>query len=151
MVSLVQMVRIVPDAAVRGRHISLTHFYPWMAETFGLGEIDRFTMLSGIAHDPIQRDGMRVRCHMMLQRSPLRAFFHSTPLLCYVVFHAFRRHRTRIRVSANAFSLTYIDVTFGFTVVGCQASSCNSCESSGKHSNSRRNTRNHILTRPFFC
>ncbi|KAI8997523.1 L-aminoadipate-semialdehyde dehydrogenase [Pilobolus umbonatus] len=41
---------------VRGRHFSLTHYYPWMAETFGLSENDRFTMLSGIAHDPIQRD-----------------------------------------------------------------------------------------------
>jgi L-aminoadipate-semialdehyde dehydrogenase len=41
---------------VRGRHYSLTHFYPWMAEKFGLSERDRFTMLSGIAHDPIQRD-----------------------------------------------------------------------------------------------
>eukprot|EP00051_Salpingoeca_urceolata_P007651 m.99362 g.99362 ORF g.99362 m.99362 type:complete len:1315 (-) comp15332_c1_seq1:111-4055(-) len=42
--------------AVRGRHISLTHFYPWMATEFGMGEHDRFSMLSGIAHDPIQRD-----------------------------------------------------------------------------------------------
>lgn len=42
--------------AVRGRHISLTHFYPWMMQEFGLNETDRFTMLSGIAHDPIQRD-----------------------------------------------------------------------------------------------
>ena len=41
---------------VRGRHISYTHFYPWMAEEFGLGEHDRFSLLSGIAHDPIQRD-----------------------------------------------------------------------------------------------
>ncbi|KAJ2892656.1 large subunit of alpha-aminoadipate reductase, partial [Coemansia aciculifera] len=41
---------------VRGRHYSLTHFYPWMGQEFGLGEGDRFTMLSGIAHDPIQRD-----------------------------------------------------------------------------------------------
>ncbi|RKP08944.1 hypothetical protein THASP1DRAFT_34517 [Thamnocephalis sphaerospora] len=41
---------------VRGRHYSLTHFYPWMAEEFGLDETARFTMLSGIAHDPIQRD-----------------------------------------------------------------------------------------------
>ncbi len=29
----------------RGRAISLTHFYPWMAEEFGLSEADRFTML----------------------------------------------------------------------------------------------------------
>ncbi|KAJ2799063.1 large subunit of alpha-aminoadipate reductase [Coemansia guatemalensis] len=41
---------------VRGRHYSLTHFAPWMASEFGLGADDRFTMLSGIAHDPIQRD-----------------------------------------------------------------------------------------------
>ena len=27
-----------------------------MAERFNLSENDRFTMLSGIAHDPIQRD-----------------------------------------------------------------------------------------------
>ncbi|KAL0571240.1 large subunit of alpha-aminoadipate reductase, partial [Marasmius crinis-equi] len=41
---------------VKGRHYSLTHFFPWMGETFGLNENSRFTMLSGIAHDPIQRD-----------------------------------------------------------------------------------------------
>ncbi|KAJ3101512.1 large subunit of alpha-aminoadipate reductase [Phlyctochytrium bullatum] len=41
---------------VRGRHFSLTHFYPWMREEFGLCSEERFTMLSGIAHDPIQRD-----------------------------------------------------------------------------------------------
>ncbi|KAI9362960.1 hypothetical protein DFJ73DRAFT_811755 [Zopfochytrium polystomum] len=41
---------------VRGRHFSLTHFYPWMKEEFGMTELERFTMLSGIAHDPIQRD-----------------------------------------------------------------------------------------------
>lgn len=41
---------------VRGRHHSLTHFFPWMGERFELGAHSRFTMLSGIAHDPIQRD-----------------------------------------------------------------------------------------------
>lgn len=41
---------------VRGRHFSLTHFFPWMGQRFGLGEDSKFTMLSGIAHDPIQRD-----------------------------------------------------------------------------------------------
>jgi L-aminoadipate-semialdehyde dehydrogenase len=41
---------------VRGRHFSLTYYFPWMADTFGLSENDCFTMLSGIAHDPIQRD-----------------------------------------------------------------------------------------------
>jgi L-2-aminoadipate reductase len=42
--------------AVKGRHYSLTHFFPWMGKQFGLDEQSRFTMLSGIAHDPIQRD-----------------------------------------------------------------------------------------------
>lgn len=41
---------------VRGRHFSLTHFFPWMAQRFGMSEKEHFTMLSGIAHDPIQRD-----------------------------------------------------------------------------------------------
>ncbi|HKI02160.1 MAG TPA: amino acid adenylation domain-containing protein, partial [Thermoanaerobaculia bacterium] len=41
---------------VLGRHGPLTHFVPWMGEEFGLGEADRFTMLSGLAHDPLQRD-----------------------------------------------------------------------------------------------
>ncbi|ANB15391.1 L-aminoadipate-semialdehyde dehydrogenase [Sugiyamaella lignohabitans] len=41
---------------VKGRHFSLTYYFPWMAKTFGLSENDKFTMLSGIAHDPIQRD-----------------------------------------------------------------------------------------------
>lgn len=41
---------------VRGRHFSLAYYFPWMSQRFGLREDDRITMLSGIAHDPIQRD-----------------------------------------------------------------------------------------------
>lgn len=41
---------------VRGRHFSLSYYFPWMAKHFGLSADERFTMLSGIAHDPIQRD-----------------------------------------------------------------------------------------------
>ncbi|HEX4963096.1 MAG TPA: amino acid adenylation domain-containing protein [Thermoanaerobaculia bacterium] len=41
---------------VLGRHGPLTHFTPWQQEAFGLGEADRFTLLSGLAHDPLQRD-----------------------------------------------------------------------------------------------
>ena len=46
---------IIPKA-VAGRHFSLTKYYGWMAERFQLSSESRFTMLSGIAHDPIQRD-----------------------------------------------------------------------------------------------
>lgn len=41
---------------VLGRHYSLAYYFPWMAKRFGLSSRDKFTMLSGIAHDPIQRD-----------------------------------------------------------------------------------------------
>ncbi|KAK3705465.1 large subunit of alpha-aminoadipate reductase [Vermiconidia calcicola] len=41
---------------VKGRHFSLAYYFPWMRQRFGLSENDRFSMLSGIAHDPIQRD-----------------------------------------------------------------------------------------------
>lgn len=33
---------------VKGRHFSLTYYFPWMAKTFNLTEDDKFTMLSGI-------------------------------------------------------------------------------------------------------
>ncbi|MCJ1248720.1 large subunit of alpha-aminoadipate reductase [Trapelia coarctata] len=41
---------------VLGRHFSLTKYFSWMAETFKLNSESRFTLLSGIAHDPVQRD-----------------------------------------------------------------------------------------------
>ncbi|WP_328908281.1 amino acid adenylation domain-containing protein [Streptomyces sp. NBC_00234] len=41
---------------IRGSHGSLTHFVPWMAETFGLRDTDRYSMLSGISHDPLHRE-----------------------------------------------------------------------------------------------
>lgn len=41
---------------VLGRHYSLTRYYSWMAERFNLTSESKFTLLSGIAHDPVQRD-----------------------------------------------------------------------------------------------
>jgi amino acid adenylation domain-containing protein/non-ribosomal peptide synthase protein (TIGR01720 family) len=42
--------------AIAGRHGPLTHFVPWLAKTFQLTEDDRFSVLSGLAHDPLQRE-----------------------------------------------------------------------------------------------
>lgn len=42
--------------AVMGRHGSLTHFLKWQSAAFSVTDQDRFSMLSGLAHDPIQRD-----------------------------------------------------------------------------------------------
>ena len=47
---------------VVGRHGPLTHFVPWLAETFGLGPDDRFSMLSGLSHDPLQREVFTPLC-----------------------------------------------------------------------------------------
>ena len=41
---------------VRGRHGSLSHFQPFLERRFGIDRGDRFSMLSGLAHDPLQRD-----------------------------------------------------------------------------------------------
>jgi amino acid adenylation domain-containing protein len=41
---------------ILGKHGSLTHFLPWLKETFGLSDFDRFSMLSGLSHDPLHRD-----------------------------------------------------------------------------------------------
>ncbi|HSS52386.1 MAG TPA: amino acid adenylation domain-containing protein, partial [Thermoanaerobaculia bacterium] len=42
--------------AILGSHGALSHFLPWLCERFGLGEVERHTLLSGLAHDPLQRD-----------------------------------------------------------------------------------------------
>jgi len=39
-----------------GTHRPLSHFLEWHEATFGLGETDRFSLLSGLAHDPLLRD-----------------------------------------------------------------------------------------------
>jgi amino acid adenylation domain-containing protein len=41
---------------VLGRHIALTLFANWTQKEFAISEQDRFSMLSGLAHDPLQRD-----------------------------------------------------------------------------------------------
>jgi amino acid adenylation domain-containing protein len=41
---------------VLGRHGPLTLFTSWAAKNFGLDETDRFSLLSGLAHDPLHRD-----------------------------------------------------------------------------------------------
>jgi amino acid adenylation domain-containing protein len=42
--------------AVLGRHGPLSHFLPWQETRFELDAGDNFSMLSGLAHDPLQRD-----------------------------------------------------------------------------------------------
>ncbi len=41
---------------VKGSHRPLSHFMQWHQKTFGLCESDKFSMLSGLSHDPLLRD-----------------------------------------------------------------------------------------------
>jgi amino acid adenylation domain-containing protein len=41
---------------ILGTHAPLAHFFDWHAHTFGLAEEDRFSVLAGLAHDPLLRD-----------------------------------------------------------------------------------------------
>ncbi|HYL05810.1 MAG TPA: amino acid adenylation domain-containing protein, partial [Thermoanaerobaculia bacterium] len=41
---------------VLGRHGSLSHFIPWLCRRFALSAADRFSLVSGLAHDPLHRD-----------------------------------------------------------------------------------------------
>jgi len=47
---------------ILGLHGSLSHFLPWQRERFGLGAGDRYSLLSGLAHDPLQRDLFTALC-----------------------------------------------------------------------------------------
>jgi amino acid adenylation domain-containing protein len=42
--------------AIEGCHGGLSHYIPWMNQRFQFSANDRFSMLSGLAHDPLQRD-----------------------------------------------------------------------------------------------
>lgn len=73
---------------VKGRHYSLTHFFPWMGQTFGLNQDSKFTMLSGIAHDPIQRDSKLSTSISLLQRTDSFIFLPVfTPLFFGAQLH----------------------------------------------------------------
>lgn len=41
---------------VLGRHGSLSHFQSWQQKTYGFHSQDRYSMLSGLSHDPFQRE-----------------------------------------------------------------------------------------------
>ena len=41
---------------ILGTHRPLSHFIKWHSQKFGFNESDRFSLLSGLAHDPLLRD-----------------------------------------------------------------------------------------------
>jgi len=48
--------------AVKGSHGPLSRFINWQQKTFNLNENDRFSMLSGLGHDPLLRDIFTALC-----------------------------------------------------------------------------------------
>ncbi|MCJ8273567.1 MAG: condensation domain-containing protein, partial [Psychrosphaera sp.] len=51
----------VPKAVV-GKHKGLSSYLEWLPQQLELGRNDRFSMLSGLAHDPLQRDIFGALC-----------------------------------------------------------------------------------------
>ena len=47
---------------ILGAHNPLSHFITWHRTTFGFSAADRFSMLSGLAHDPVLRDVFTPLC-----------------------------------------------------------------------------------------
>lgn len=47
---------------VLGRHGPLSYFISWQQPAFGITGADRFSMVSGLAHDPLQRDIFTALC-----------------------------------------------------------------------------------------
>lgn len=86
---------------VRGRHFSLTHFFPWMGERFGLDERSKFTMLSGIAHDPIQRDSESAfGFEYVVTELTLQPSVHASILRCRAA-RSYRRGYRNARTSGG--------------------------------------------------
>ena len=91
---------------VEGTHGPLAHFFDWHAETFELTAGDRFSMLSGLAHDPLLRDvftplSLGASLHvpspdLLLEPAALRSWMaeqgitvtHLTPPLARVLAHS---------------------------------------------------------------
>ncbi|MCP4656403.1 MAG: amino acid adenylation domain-containing protein, partial [bacterium] len=48
---------------ILGRHGAMTHFLPWLAETFRLNRRDRHSLLSALSHDPLHRDVFMPLCY----------------------------------------------------------------------------------------
>ena len=89
---------------VKGRHFSLAYYFPWMKERFGLSENDRFSMLSGIAHDPIQRD---IFTPLFLGASLI------VPPAEYITFD-----RLAMWASENAITVTHLTPAMGQILLG---------------------------------
>ncbi|WP_017717583.1 non-ribosomal peptide synthetase [Kamptonema formosum] len=47
---------------ILGTHRPISHFLQWHIQTFNLNESDRFSMLSGLSHDPLLRDILTPLC-----------------------------------------------------------------------------------------
>ncbi|MEW6733018.1 MAG: amino acid adenylation domain-containing protein [Acidobacteriota bacterium] len=109
---------------VMGRQGSLTHFLPWLKEQFGLNEKDRFSMLSGLSHDPLHRDIFTPLClgaricipDEQYMREPLRlaqwmrdegvSIAHLTPAMAQLLTQA----GAEIRITALRYAFLVGDV-----------------------------------------
>ena len=97
---------------VVGTHAPLSHFVEWQTERFGLTSNDRFSLLSGLAHDPLMRDIFTPLCigatlcipsaEQMADGEALATWvkdqgitaMHTTPALATLLIEGFARQVT---------------------------------------------------------
>jgi amino acid adenylation domain-containing protein len=95
-------------------HIPLAHFVAWQTRVFGLGRDDRFTLLSGLSHDPVMRDVFTAlsagatlvipKQSTILEPGALHAWLaksratvaHMTPAIGQILVSGARRRRARL-------------------------------------------------------
>ena len=96
---------------VAATHGPLVHFVEWQAARFALGELDRFSMLSGLGHDPVLRDvftplsigaelhiperevGLDPQALFRWMSSSRITVMHATPQMCLLVRAGVRGRR----------------------------------------------------------
>ena len=66
--------------AVQGTHLGLSAYLNWLPEFVGFTNMDNFGMLSGLAHDPLQRDIFGALCNGATVCIPSKQQFASYQL-----------------------------------------------------------------------
>ena len=110
---------------IQGTHRPLSHFLEWHSRTFNLKQTDRFSMLSGLSHDPLLRDifaplwsgatlcipdpdfiGSAVRLRDWMRQEEI-SIAHLTPSLSHILTRA-------IPASSNYENIALPSLRYGF-------------------------------------
>lgn len=103
---------------VAANHIPLTHFINWQSSTFSMSNDDRFTMLSGLGHDPVLRDiftPLSIGACLLIPEEKVvfnstllyKWFMESKPSVCHLTPQMSKLISTGYRTGQNIDSMRY--------------------------------------------